>query len=313
MRNFGYGFAVAAAAMTASSASAAVLLSDDMSTNANWNVIASSADTAATFGFDYSTVGVPMAPGASNTLALKLEANIVAPTGAEQIAAISNANFAGTYQVSYNFWANYTGPLEFGGAGSTEFIGGAIGHDGVSAGFDSGANLAWTGDAGSGTDLRAHKDGVLLASSGSFATEHYGYNAALTGVNHPEIGAFGLFPPTGAPAAQTALYPSQIEFTRAGAAGFAWRSAVITVKNGSATFEIDGKRVVTIDQTAAQGNGAYSTSGSVGLLYADFFSSVAGNPDVSFGLFTNVVVTDVPEPASLALMGLGGLMMLRRR
>jgi PEP-CTERM motif len=311
MRKFGYGLAVATAAMTASSASAAVLLSDDMSTNANWGVVGT-ADSAATFGFDYSTVGIPMAPGASNTLALKLEANNGdAITGAEQIAAVSNANFAGTYQVSYSFWANYTGPLEFGGAGSTEFIGGAIGHDGVTNALGSGANLIFSGDAGSGTDLRAHKDGSLLASSATTFPK-YGYNPALTGVNHPDIAAFGLFPATGAPAAQTALFPSQIEFTRAGSAGFAWREAVITVANGRATFNIDGLDVVTIDQNADNG-GAYSTSGSVGLLYADIFSSVAGNPAVSFGLFTNVVVTDVPEPASLALMGLGGLMMLRRR
>ncbi len=311
MRKLGYGFAVAAAAMTASSASAAVLLSDDMSTNANWGVVGT-ADSAATFGFDYSTVGVPMAPGAANTLALKLEANNGdLLTGAESIGAVSTANFAGTYQVSYSFWANYTGPLDTGGSGSTEFIGGAIGHDGVTNALDSGANLIWTGDAGSGTDLRAHKDGVLLATAAQLPK--YGYNAAFINANHDGIAGAGLFPSVGAPAAQLALFPGQINFTRPGSAGFAWHEAVITVIGGAATFHVDGIRVVTVDQTVGQGNGAYSTSGKVGLLYADLFSSVAGIPAVSFGLFTNVVVTDVPEPASLALMGLGGLMMLRRR
>jgi PEP-CTERM motif-containing protein len=305
MRKFGYGLAVATAAMTASSASAAVLLSDDMSTNANWSVIGT-ADSAATFGFDYSTVGIPIAPGAANTLALKLEANNGdAITGAEQIAAVSNANFGGIYQVTLNFWANYTGPLEFGGAGSTEFIGAGIGHDGVSNAFDSGATVSFSGDAGSATDLRAYEDGTQQALADG------GFNGLLTGLNHPNIGGeIGLFPATGAPAAQTALFPSQIEFTRAGSAGFAWREMVITVSGGRAKFEVDGVHVVTLDNSDGTG---FSNSGSVGLLYRDLFSSVAGNPAVSFGLYTNVVVTDVPEPASLALMGLGGLMMLRRR
>jgi hypothetical protein len=312
MRNFGLGIAVAAAAMTATSASAATLLSDDMSTGANWGII-QTGDSAATFGFDYSTVGIPMAPGASNTLALKLESNLTVGAS-DQIAALSTANFAGTYQVSYSFWANYTGPLEFGGSGSTEFIGGGIGHDGVANPFDSGANLTWTGDAGSGTDLRAHKDGVLLASSGAPLPKQ-GFNPAFANTNHDGIAGAGLFPSVGAPLAQIALHPAQLEFTRAGSAGFAWHEAVITVSGaggGSAVFSVDGIEVVNISQQADQG-GAYSTSGSVALLYSDFFSSLAGNPAVSFGLFTNVEVTDVPEPASLALMGLGGLMMLRRR
>ncbi len=316
MSKFGIGIAALAAGFTVSTASAQVtLLSDDMSTSGNWSTV-DTGDNLATFGFDYSTIGVPPAPGQSlgSETALKLESNLGALAGSDQIAAISNASFAGTYQVSFNFWANYTGPLEFGGSGSTEFIGGGVAHDGVAQGTASGASLFWTGDAGSGTDLRAHKNGSLIATAGNVATT-WGFNPAFINGNHDGIAGAGLFPSVTAPAAQVALHPFQIEATRAGAAGFAWHEAVITVVaagGGKAHFDVDGIRVLTMDQNAAQG-GAFSTTGQVSLIYADLFSSLAGNPAVSFGLFTNVLVTDAPEPASLGLMGIGGLMMLRRR
>lgn len=305
MRVYGCYVLAVAAAMTASTASAAVLLSDDMSTGANWTVVGG-ADGNAVFGFDYSTVGIPTAPGAANTLALKLTANETVGAG-DSIGAISNADFSAVYQVSFNFWANFIGDIEFGGAGSTEFIGGAIGHDGTTAAFDSGANLSFTGDAGSSTDLRAHEDGVLQGIADG------GFNAALTGLNHPNInGELGLFPSVSAPGDQLTLYPSQTGSTTVGAAGFDWHEMVITVNEaaGTARFDVNGVHVVTLD--AADGQG-FNPAGGVGLIYADFFSSLAGDVDLNFGLFTNVEVTDVPEPASLALLGLGALAMFRRR
>ncbi len=278
-----YPMSLAACLLATGPAFGATLFSSDLTSGVDFTIVGT-ADSASTFGFDYSSVGIPQNTG-SDTLALKLEANI--NTGAvNQIAAVTNQVFSGQYTVEFDMWLNYTGPLELGGTGSTEFGGGAIGHDGVTVAFDSGANLTFTGDAGSGTDLRAHENGTLQGLADG------GFNPLLTGLNHPNIGGeLGLFPATPAPAAQVALHPAQIEFTRAGAAGFAWRHWIIEVDGtaGTASFNVDGVDVVTLD--ANDGTG-FSTSGGVGLIYADFFASIAGNPAVSFGLFDNLVVSD---------------------
>ena len=47
----------------------AQLFSDDfdVDSSANWNINASSADTSATFAFDYSAIGVPASPNGGGT------------------------------------------------------------------------------------------------------------------------------------------------------------------------------------------------------------------------------------------------------
>ncbi|MCA9183902.1 MAG: PEP-CTERM sorting domain-containing protein, partial [Planctomycetales bacterium] len=57
---------------------------------------------------------------------------------------------------------------------------------------------------------------------------------------------------------------------------------------------------------------AVNLSGKVALGYADIFTSVSNKPEFSFGIFDNLVVTQVPEPSSLALL-LCGLPLLARR
>lgn len=58
---------------------------------------------------------------------------------------------------------------------------------------------------------------------------------------------------------------------------------------------------------------ANSPDGTVMFGAEDVFVSVVDNPDQQFFLFDNFTVSTIPEPASAALLGLGGLTLLRRR
>ncbi|WP_432797710.1 PEP-CTERM sorting domain-containing protein [Poriferisphaera sp. WC338] len=304
----------------AGSTQAAVLFSSDLSTSAGFTDV-SEADTSVTFGFDYSTMGIAAAPNGGDTLGLRMGANL-ANGAAASAAVVTTASFTGAYKVSFDAWANVNGPFPGGGGGSTEFIGGTVGHDGTTTGRN-GAALLLTGDGGSSRDIRGYKNtSEQFLASGQYAVTSQNQDALVPIFSHGAIG-------DEAPALQQTNYSQQAgseildEFDnptgtfnppnlRAGAAGFAWHTFVGIVDGvaGTVTWSIDGVDIVTLDSNIGS---AVAVEGQAGLVYADLFSSVSDNADLSFGVFDNFVVEDVPEPASLALFGLGGLVALRRR
>src|SRR5262245_14928997 len=99
-----------AAALTAADAAAAPLLSDNFSTgasSANYAVVTTDATSSfATFGYDYSVMGIPSAPnsGDSSTRGLKLDANFSAPNAAEGVTLHTLASFSGDYHVKFDGW-----------------------------------------------------------------------------------------------------------------------------------------------------------------------------------------------------------------
>ena len=143
---------IAASVIGLGSAQAGLVFVDDLSSGAAWSV-AGDADSNSTFGYDYSADGIPSAPNGSGTTGLKLEANLANGVAA-QVAAVRSLGFSGTpYRVTFDMWTNFS----IADGSSTEFSGGGVGHDGVTAGR-SGAVLLVTGDGGSSRDYRLYKD-----------------------------------------------------------------------------------------------------------------------------------------------------------
>lgn len=295
--------AALATGFVATSASAATLFSSDLDTSAGF-VVLGTADTASTFGYDYSADGIPSAPNGTGTTGLKLQANISAGA-ANEIVAVTTATFNNpVYTVQVDAWVNANGPFPGGGGGSTEFGGLGVGHDGTTVGRNGGSFI-FTGEGGSTRDYRMYKDtSEQFVESTQYATVT---NNSLDSVYT------AAFPGLAAPGSQ-----SQTGTTGDGSGGFQWMTIVATVDtvNGTVNYTITSAasgntvEVGTLDSNI--GN-SFATSGSASIIYADLFSSVSDNANLSFGVFDNFIVTDVPEPGSLALLGLGGLAMLRRR
>src|SRR3954462_15124680 len=113
----------------AGGASAAILYSDNFNvdSSANWTVnIAPSTPAAvatqqqATFAYDYSAMGIPPAPGSSDTLGLRLRANIpgsaaspvtTRPAGVLSGLSVSpiGKDFGASYHLSFYAWVNFNG------------------------------------------------------------------------------------------------------------------------------------------------------------------------------------------------------------
>lgn len=303
-------------ALAAAPASAAVLFSDNMDTGVGWSSITSSADTSITWGFNYASIGVPNSPSGSST-GLRLAANIDAPASTEAVTVFPQGqNFSGTYQVSFNMWMNVNGPFPGGGTGSTEYLSAGIGHDSATLNREapvagSGGWFSVSGEGGSTRDYKAFKNGgEQFAESGQFFA---GVSSAGGGAHNntdPYYAGFGGFDVAAAVPVQAGMHAQQSGSIATGAVGMAWREVVITVVGSTAKWEIDGLPIAQLDANVGS---TFSLAGNIALGYYDSFTSVSNNPALSFGLIDDLVVTDVPEPASLALLGIGGAILLRRR
>ena len=312
---------VAGLFMVGATASAETLFSDGFDSGDNWTVQATD-DAAATFGFDYSAMGIPPSPnGGGTTLGLKMTANETAGASNEINAVPTGLDVTGQYVVQFDFWANANGPFPGGGGGSTEFIGGGVGLNGGDPGRD-GASLMITGEGGSSRDWRLYKNtGEQFVESlqySDFINDDANTNNNANGV------LSGAFPGQEAPQGQKDNYPQQTGAAADGTVAFGWHTMQIQVNpdgvgqgtveaTGTATFLVDGLAIGTIDNS--NGGDVVDMTGGVGVIYADLFSSLSDNPELSFGLFDNFVVTQVPEPGGVLLLLLGSLTLLgyRRR
>ncbi len=278
------------------SASAQVLFQENFDTDvsANWNVnVAGQAE--AIFGFDYSTYGVPAAPGGSGTTGLYMRANWSDGAAAGVSVSPIGQSFTGDYTVSFYAWGNFNGPLATGGAGSTVNNGYGIGTAGTTPQWQGGTTdslfFSTTGDGG-GVDYAAYgPTGLLPSASVLAAGSTADGNAYYQGIGGKS-----------APAAQVALYPGQTGTTGMGTAGMAWRNIEIEKQGDTVTWKMDDLLLATVENYSSLGVGG----DNILFNFYDQYNSVASSP-MLFALVDNVQV--IPEPSTYAAI-FGGLALM---
>ena len=265
-----------------------------------------SEDTRFTFGYDYAEFDdIPEAPNSAATAGaersgLKLEANLFELTATEIAVATAGLELSGQYEVQVDAWLNYNFPD--GAAGTTEFGGLAVGHDGETGGRN-GASFIYDTDGDSSRDYILYKD----LERQELETNQY----AVESLNNDSDAFTAAFPPIDLESA----VPGQFIFgmTPAGSGGFRWMTitasvdtdalgpAGVTDDTGIATFTImdtetgNAVEIGTIDNS----NGtAVNLGGDVAVLFADIFSSVSPTEELSFGIFDNLIIstTSVADP-----------------
>jgi hypothetical protein len=292
----------------------------DVNHTANWttNAFAPTTGSAADYFFDYSTVGIPSAPGAGGTTrGLKLEANIPGTGVFTGISVSPNGQvFLGDYRLRFQAWQNFNGPAPVGGSGSTQVTGGGIGTNGTSPQFYGGANAAAnlqgvlvgvTGDGNSSADWRAYTNvGAPLAGV-------YGNAPTVTTNNSDPYWSTNFPGGISAPAAQLALFPQQTGNTNAGALAYAWHQWEVAKVGNTVTWTVDGILAATID---ISGKTFDASNGNIFFGQWDINATSSTDPNARsllFGLIDNVEVSAIPEPGSLLLAALASPLVLRLR
>jgi hypothetical protein len=318
-------------------ASAAPLFSEDFDTDhtANWVYNTSiNGDTAsrsdlggaADFHFDYSTVGIPAAPGGTSTIGMQLQANLPGTNGGTGIFSAISASpkdlvLPSSYKLTFYAWQNTVGAFPAGGSGSTQLTNASVGVSGATAEFAggtmTGVQFAASGDGGTNPDYRAYTalmphtaGGVLTGADGVYSAgtdSSYGNNSNTyyTALND----GTSIQPPS----AQAALYPSQTGKLAAGTPAFAWRLWEIDKTGDSITWSIDGLKIATVPASLFP-----ATFGGDNISFGQADINAGPSTDANaavlqFGLIDNITVSAVPEPASLGLVGIGAAALLGRR
>lgn len=264
--------------------------------SANWTVNQGPSDGVADFAFDYSTVGIPPAPNSTDgsTIGLKLQANVSSGVFGGLSVSPTGQSFSGDYRLRLDMWLNYNGPVNGGGAGSTQVTGAGIGTAGTSPQWAGGTqDSVWfgtTGDGGSTVDYRAYSSAAnsgYTDASGVFAA---GTTTGVRNSNHEYYSAFGGVP---APTSQLDLFAGQTGLTAAGAQGFQWRDVVIQKIGNEISWSIDGQLIATVDASTVTLGG-----GNILLNHFDINGSASSDLNASlllFGLIDNVRVEAIPS------------------
>lgn len=294
-------------------AGSAQLYSDDFDTDtsASWAVHNGPSDGTANFSFDYSTLGISAAPNSGgSTRGLQLIANQTNGIFSGLSVSPIGQSFAGDYTLRADVWMNSVGPFPAGGSGSTQIGGLGIGTSGTTQnwpGLADGVYFMASGEGGTAADYRAYSPVAATSYQDTSGVYAAGNEAGSRNNTHAYYAGFGGVTP---PAAQTALFPGQTGTTAVGTQAFAWHDYAVTKIGDSITFSIDGLLIATVDASTFSLGG-----GNILLNHSDINAGVSTDPNdfLICTIFDNVRVDVVPEPASMAALGLGVAALLRKR
>jgi serine/threonine protein kinase len=273
------------------------LFTDSFDSNSaeNWFTHYTSDDTEAQFGYDYSAMGIPPAPGSSGTVGLRMAANFLAPKSKEAVnVSPKRQTFRGNYRLKLNLWMNVNGPFPQGGLGSTQYFLTGVGTSGNRVhGFkEAGANDdgIWFATDGDGDGIRAvdftaYKGlKLMMTNSGVYAA---GFDDFARASQHPYY-AKVFRGGQKIPSVQASRYPSTQKGTLfPGALGMAWRTVEVVKLDNKVFWSIDGLLIATVDINAA----SFSTGIFIG--YADSIDSIATQPELCFAVVDNLVIEEI--------------------
>jgi MYXO-CTERM domain-containing protein len=162
-------------------------------------------------------------------------------------------------------------------------------------------------DGGSAADYRAYSS----AAPTSYPSGNAVYAAPGGAINESNAYYTSAFPSVSAPAAQVALFPSQTGSTSPGETAFQWREVEVDVRDGFATWKIDGTLIATIDLSTV-------TLGGSNIFFGHADTNSGSSTDLNAPLLNITLIDNVqviPEPSSIAIAGAAvlGLVALGRR
>lgn len=345
IRHLRFFAVVAILGLYALQARAAILYSADFNSTtdiSNWTVnvapTASAAAQGAITGFDYSAFGIPAAPGGSDTLGMRLRANVpgsdASPVGGTRPAGTTSGlsvsptgqDFGTNYMATFYAWSNFNGAANAQGladnansAGGTNNVMFALGTSGtvplvvgnttlVTNGQMDGIGFATTGDGGITNDYRIYpKSGTITPAGANYAAGSNANTAAFYQT---------LFGTHSAPALQTSTVwdgvndNTQIGSTQAGSFGFAWHKVQLIKNGNTVAWAVDDNQIAGLDVSAITMGG-----NNIALGQSDVNASTTSHPSLLFTVFDNLTVESIPEPASASLLivCLAGFGLLGRR
>jgi hypothetical protein len=288
--------------------------------SANWTVNKGPAttDEAHDFFYDYSTIGVPLAPNSApdaSPRGVKLQANQSSGVFGGVSVSPTGMSFPGPTILKFDWWSNFNGPAPVGGSGSTQMSTYGMGTSGTVPQWPGGTqDSIWfgaTGDGNSSSDWRAYSPTAptryVDTAPGIYAA------GAVAGSSNQSNLHYAGFGAVSAPAAQTLLFPQQTGVTLAGSSAFEWHQVVIENDGTTMSWTVDGLLIATVpvvDDTAATGSNIFFGHADTNATS----SSDVNDVNLLFTLIDNVQVV-VPEPTSLAMCLLAaiGLCVGRRR